>query len=251
MPSNGIIIDSPELDVFGQMAFDEALCEEFPAEFMLRFYRWKSRGATFGYSQRYMQVLAMLEDAEIKKNLVRRPTGGGLVFHDTDITFSFIFSLPGVIYPGEVYSRIHGAVCAGLNGIGVCSSLWNPAPEAVTAGMKMTPEEYSSMTCFKKPVSLDIVDEGAGPACLPAGGQARKILGGAVRRFGDNFLYQGSLRVSGGRDNSSRFEAVVADSLAKDWSVAWQSVKAQEKIIAKARGIEESKYKTIEWNRRI
>ena len=44
----GRLLDSPPLDVFGQMALDEALAQSKPAEFCLRFFRWRGVGATFG-----------------------------------------------------------------------------------------------------------------------------------------------------------------------------------------------------------
>lgn len=71
------------------MALDEALLESAPqiARPVLRFYGWTEPAATFGYSQRYAQVAAMTP----LRPLVRRTTGGGLVPHDADWTYSLIF----------------------------------------------------------------------------------------------------------------------------------------------------------------
>ena len=52
----GLIIETPPLDVYEQMAADEALCETLPAPYVLRFYNWKAPGITFGYSQRRKAV---------------------------------------------------------------------------------------------------------------------------------------------------------------------------------------------------
>ena len=59
----GLIIETQPLDVYGQMAADEALCEAMPAPYLLRFYNWRAPGVTFGYSQRRRQVQQALDAA--------------------------------------------------------------------------------------------------------------------------------------------------------------------------------------------
>ena len=65
---------------------DEALLRETATTSVatLRFYAWSEPAATFGYSQRY----AELESMTRLRPLIRRPTGGGLVPHDRDWTYS-------------------------------------------------------------------------------------------------------------------------------------------------------------------
>ena len=97
MMNKGLLIETSPLDVYGQMATDEALCETLPAAHVLRFYNWASPGVTFGYSQRRKAVLEAVAAAKTSiTDIVRRPTGGGIVFHETDITFSFIFPSPSL-----------------------------------------------------------------------------------------------------------------------------------------------------------
>ena len=50
-----------------------------------RFYGWMEPAATFGYFQKYSSV----ERATLLRPLVRRLTGGGIVPHDADWTYSF------------------------------------------------------------------------------------------------------------------------------------------------------------------
>src|ERR1043166_9908910 len=71
------------------MAVDEALLEAMPRLGMpvLRFYGWTEPAASFGYFQKYAQV----ERATFLRPLVRRPTGGGIVPHDADWTYSLTF----------------------------------------------------------------------------------------------------------------------------------------------------------------
>src|SRR5580765_2159147 len=71
------------------MTVDEALLEAMPRLAMpvLRFYSWEEPAASFGYFQKYGEV----ERLTSLRPLVRRPTGGGLVPHDADWTYSLIF----------------------------------------------------------------------------------------------------------------------------------------------------------------
>ena len=71
------------------MALDEALLE-FASQSgkpVSRFYGWVERAASFGYSQKYGEVARLT----VLRPLVRRPTGGGLVPHDADWTYSLVF----------------------------------------------------------------------------------------------------------------------------------------------------------------
>ena len=90
------------------MALDEALLESMPrlGRPVLRFYGWTEPAATFGYFQKYADV----ERATHLRPLIRRPTGGGIVPHDADWTYSLAFP-PGhewhSLKAEESYRRIH------------------------------------------------------------------------------------------------------------------------------------------------
>ena len=71
------------------MALDEALLESMPrlAQPVLRFYGWRQPAASFGYFQKYAEVARLTK----LRPLVRRPTAGGIVPHDSDWTYSLAF----------------------------------------------------------------------------------------------------------------------------------------------------------------
>jgi lipoate-protein ligase A len=71
------------------MACDEALLEHVAAHRVpiLRCYGWTQPAATFGYFQRHSEI----ERTTHLRPLIRRPTGGGLVPHDADWTYSLAF----------------------------------------------------------------------------------------------------------------------------------------------------------------
>src|SRR5215471_6615450 len=90
------------------MAFDEALLEAMPrlGFAVLRFYSWTEPAASFGYFQHYSEVQLLTP----LRPLVRRPTGGGIVPHDCDWTYSLVFPNDHEWYAltaVESYRRVH------------------------------------------------------------------------------------------------------------------------------------------------
>lgn len=248
-----MIIDTPALDVFEHMAADEIMCQDLPDPFILRFFKWVGRGAgTFGYSQRYHEVVSLLGRPGMPESrfapqtardyfVVRRPTGGGLVFHDRDITFSCIFEMPGVLSPGEIYARIHGAVHGGLKSMGIDSTLWQTHNR-----------EVPSKKCFVRPVPMDIVAGGGN------GRTGSKILGGALRRFEDHVLYQGSLQIppeaeagNGAGNREKEFHSAISGALALEWSLKWTRRELSDGVVTRIRALAGTKYRSEEWNKRI
>ena len=90
------------------MALDEALLQSAPqlGRPVLRFYGWLEPAATFGYSQSYAEI----EKLTMLRPLLRRPTGGGLVPHDADWTYSLVFPAGHFwhrLKAVESYRRVH------------------------------------------------------------------------------------------------------------------------------------------------
>src|SRR5882724_2282408 len=102
------LLNSGRCDSAFNMALDEALLEAVSrlGKPVLRFYGWTEPAASFGYFQKYSEV----ERATHLRPLIRRPTGGGLVPHDADWTYSAVFP-PGhewyLLKAEESYRRIH------------------------------------------------------------------------------------------------------------------------------------------------
>jgi lipoate-protein ligase A len=226
---NGLLLESEPLDVFGQMALDEALAKSKPAGFRLRFYRWAGAGATFGYAQRVREVEAVLPGG-LGGNYTRRPTGGGVVPHLEDLTFACVFPAAGELRPGQIYRRLHTAILEGLRGLGLaarlCTTHSPPAPGGPRGGQ-----------CFVEPVEQDILTE------------AGKVLGGAIRRYGETVLYQGSLQLAAARARAEEFEEALAGALGGEWGVAWARGGVPAAVRAAAAGLE-GKYRSAEWVRR-
>ncbi len=226
----GFVVDSAPLDVFGQMALDEALAHARLDAFCLRFYRWEGVGATFGYAQRIREVEQALPPA-LAGRATRRPTGGGIVLHGDDLTFSCVFPDGGTWRPLAIYRRLHAAVLAGLRTAGLEASLCAEGVRPVPHG------PGGASQCFVQPVALDI---------LSAQG---KILGGALRRHGHTVLYQGSLQLPDARKRAAELENEIANALASAWNLDWERRSVDRAALADAQ-ILRRKYRSMEWIRK-
>ncbi len=229
-----LIIETPPLDVYEQMAADEALCETLPAPYVLRFYNWKTPGITFGYSQRRKAVAEAVAAAGCAiTDVVRRPTGGGIVFHQADLTFSFIFHSPGVYFePGKTYDRLHRVINAEYARLGVSCDLLNEKTKDYAVNDPV-------MNCFAKPVNMDILYNG------------KKVLGGALRKLGDYMLYQASFQAPDARGNAGLHRNAVIKALGTEYGLEWEVAAMAPAALAKTGEITAAKYRTATWNERI
>lgn len=155
------------------MARDDALLQ-FAAAIgrpLIRFYAWSEPAATFGYFQR----IADIESWTALRPLIRRPTGGGLVPHDADWTYSVVFP-PGSAWhrlrAETSYQRLHDAVCRALNAAGA-------AAELAPCCAKELPGR-----CFAGAEKFDVI------------GAHGKIAGAAQRRNKLGLLIQGSVQAA-------------------------------------------------------
>ena len=131
---------------------------------LLRLYTWTQPAVSFGYFQKYPAHLA--DQYEI----VRRPTGGGLVYHGQDTTYTLVIPPSHALYrlsTDAAYQAIHRAVAAALT-----------APAELAPQVPAPRGQYE---CFQNPVAGDVV----------AGNQ--KLAGGAQRRGRAGVLHQGSI----------------------------------------------------------
>ena len=199
------------------MALDEAVLLESPPEaLVLRIYEWEGEACTFGFSQAYADAKRLCKPGI---DPVRRATGGGIVHHDGDVTFSLVFPWDRTCAPETIYKNIHRGIHQALKARGTVNGMWSPKEKS--------PGIASS--CFARAEKADLVDAAE-----------RKILGGALRKKGVKGLYQGSLRVEGASDAIAGGIEREFGRPSLDISPSW--LEAGRRL--------ESKYRSTEWNKR-
>ncbi len=177
------------------MAVDEWLLEvaELP---ILRVYGWLGDWVSVGY----FGEIASAEEKFPGVNLVRRWTGGGMVDHRRDWTYTLVVPQGEGIAQrrgGESYLQIHDALAGCLNAEGISTQL--------SAGADQTGDAL----CFENTVGHDLI-----------GPDLRKLAGAGQRRSRAGLLHQGSVGVSCGDERISRERAEsFAHRLAAHWSV--------------------------------
>jgi lipoate-protein ligase A len=153
------------------MALDEALLLDMPQlqAPVLRFYGWSEPAASFGYFQHYADV----ERLTLLRPLVRRPTGGGIVPHDSDWTYSLVFPPTHPWYrlrATESYRQVHEWIRSAFEKLRLYCELASEASDAAPG------------QCFAGHEVFDVLSKG------------QKIAGAAQRRAKAGLLIQGSVQ---------------------------------------------------------
>src|SRR3984957_10413544 len=170
---NWLLLNSGKCAAAFNMALDEALLENVSrlGRPVLRFYCWTEPAATFGYFQKFSEV----ERATHLRPLIRRPTGGGIVPHDADWTYSFVvppnhewYSLAAI----ESYCRVHEWLQLAFAKLDIVTELASCSKKSAAG------------ECFVGYEKSDVLRQG------------RKIAGAAQRRNKLGLLIQGSIQAS-------------------------------------------------------
>jgi len=158
------------------MAADEFLFKELGTEpkTFIRFYSWKRPTVSLGYSQKISRVLD--EDFCKKNNIdvVRRITGGKLVLHHREVTYS-VCSSDKKIFSSSLnksYKVISEALINGLKELNIPAYLEQENNPSYSK---------SSLPCFSYPARNEIKVKG------------KKIIGSAQKREGSKFIQHGSI----------------------------------------------------------
>jgi lipoate-protein ligase A len=215
MKSWDLLIDPVPRSGAANMAVDEFLFRRLTAEpgTAVRFYDWSRPTASLGYSQCADKVLNVNFCRRNGVDVVRRLTGGKLVLHWREITYSVVSSDIGVFSEtvSGSYRFISEALIRGLAKMGLKARLAGPPPSSYSRG---------NMPCFAYPSRDEIEVDG------------RKIIGSAQKRVAGRFLQHGSIplqddegllqRVSLAGDEVSGLRRVsVREALGRDFEREW------------------------------
>jgi lipoyl(octanoyl) transferase len=233
------------------MAIDEALLEQVTQP-SIRTYRWDHPALSFGYFGKFSDVSGYA----VERDIVRRWTGGGIVFHGDDLTYSIIIPGNDPLFAQSstsIYENIHQAIREALAASGQRAELVQIESRPDVGGRSscdaddgllgarpsrdgqpgLAGARFSMISdaCFARPVFADVTVNG------------QKVAGAAQRRTRCGLLQQGSIQqVVLAEDFEMRF----ADHLAKECVVKNLS----DAILARASEIAARKYGTEAWLRK-
>lgn len=106
----------------------------------LRFYSWSPPACSIGYFQSIGAELDLEKCKELKIDVVRRMTGGGAVFHEHEVTYSFLAPLKEDYVPAKIldsYLKISEGIILGLKPLGVQVE-FKPLNDLVCNGKKIS-----------------------------------------------------------------------------------------------------------------
>lgn len=225
------LINSGKCDAAFNMALDEALLEAAShlGRPVLRFYGWTAPAASFGYFQK----LSSVERATLLRPLVRRPTGGGIVPHDADWTYSFAVP-PGHEWHSlaaiDSYRRIHEWIRDAFAKLKIQTGL---APDKKLAAGEDAPGE-----CFIGHEKFDLLWHG------------KKIAGAAQRRNKLGLLIQGSVQPPPVPAKRSDWEYAMRTVASENFSVKWTEFALDKSLLARANELANQKYSSAAYNGR-
>ena len=209
------------------MTIDEALLETASVP-TIRFYRWRSPALSFGYFGKFSDVAVYAAE----RDLVRRWTGGGIVFHGDDLTYSIVIPASDPVFDESsiaIYEKIHRALCGALVKTGQRAVVAvDPASFSAATRAAVNPSGYN---CFANPARADVMMDG------------RKIAGAAQRRTRRGLLQQGSIQ-------GFAMNTDLAQRFAQALSANCSEFEITKAILMQAQEVAQQKYGTESWLRK-
>jgi lipoate-protein ligase A len=253
--NNWRLLFTPDVDPYMNMAIDEALTrkcidsEDRPTT--IRFYTWKETSCSIGYFQKIENVFKATNDKRIP--VVRRPTGGGIVYHGNDITFSIV---KRKIHSNQqenissFYKLIGESLLRGLESLGLTCTFYFPEEESYRSAQQIQPfknrlsqESYCSVT----PAKYDIMIDG----CKVAGYAARKSQGAVLCQGYLDVHKRWNQQYNDSHENTINllFENL-SSSFKNVFGIALTSSQLTDEEMESALELRDKKYACDEWNYR-
>lgn len=222
-----LLLHSAPANAAFNMAMDEALLQAAPTigQPVLRFYSWSEPAASFGYFQKYTEI----ERATLLRPLVRRPTGGGLVPHDADWTYSLAFPPNAAWYElkaVESYQRVHEWIRAAFLKLGIQTELADCCRTALPG------------QCFAGYEKFDVLWHG------------RKIAGAAQRRTKHGLLIQGSIQPPPIKISRVDWETAMRTVAELEQGVLWNDFSFSPTLNQRVADLAAGTYSRAEYNQR-
>jgi len=212
-----LLLDS-QSSAAANMAIDESLLRHTRAP-VLRIYGWEEACVSIGYFQKSSVVAT-------GTSFVRRYTGGGLVEHGQDLTYTLVLPADHPLTAAGTlpsYRAIHEGVASALRATGIDCQLATAQPK----------KDHAS--CFLKPVPADVLDS-----------KGAKLAGAAQRRTKQGCLHQGSILLSGAIP--PQLANILPDHLARALQTSWAVTERTREEEELAEKLFRDRYSARDWN---
>jgi len=174
-------IDTGRRSAAANMELDAALLADLKDErdAILHLYDWETDAATYGH---FIDPGNFLNFEGIKKrglDLAKRPTGGGIVFHNCDLAFSVLVPSTSPAFssnPLDNYAFINNRVIWAIEQV-------IKIPAELLPDEPLPLDEQCRSFCMAKPTKYDVMIQG------------KKVGGAAQRKTRNGFLHQGSISI--------------------------------------------------------
>lgn len=176
-----IVIDGEPRDAQGNMDEDSRLLESLqPKDHpILNFYNWKNSSITYGYFIKPESFLNLSGLEKLGIDLGKRPTGGGIVFHFWDISFSFLLPSSYKSFsfnPLDNYSFVNRIVLKAID-----EFLDDETKEVELMKIESSNDDFIKNFCMGHPTKYDLLID------------RQKVVGAAQRRKKNGYLHQGTI----------------------------------------------------------
>lgn len=164
-------IKNMEMDA---MLLQRLACAQEP---VLHLYDWEAPSITYGYFIDPEKVLHLSGIHAAGAQLARRPTGGGVIVHTADVTFSLLVPATHPSYTTntlENYAWVNNSIVQLIKPL---------VPHSTVQLLPCNKECSQKPFCMAEPTVYDVMVDG------------KKVAGGAQRRTKHGYLHQGSISV--------------------------------------------------------
>ena len=220
-----LILDEPR-DAFMNMAVDEMLMGSAPC---LRVYFWDQPSISIGYFQDVAATAQLFQCAKKNIPVVRRLTGGGLVSHGNDLTFSLVLASDNAFLPRDVkasYLKVTEALRAGLK------DTYQELDYARCKDLGAQRKRQTERVCFEQPSCYDLLFNG------------KKVMGASQRRLNGVILHQSAVFLDMGRGELTK---KIIQGFEKNWKLSFEERPLTPEEIGRAERINEERYSSKFW----
>ncbi len=136
------LVETGSKDAFTNMAIDEAIMrlQGRIGKPTVRFYGWKPSAISIGYFQSLKEEVDLEKCKQLGVDFVRRITGGGAVFHEDELTYSFFCSEDSNIVAKNIldsYNKICNSLVLGFSKLNL-DAKFVPLNDIIVNGKKIS-----------------------------------------------------------------------------------------------------------------